>query len=174
MATMAAAATVAVTPAHATDDDSHLLAADPVVALADECKGVLAKYVEAERISHALYGEVCEATDGLLDEAVHAAERGSPQREAASQHWKEEFARQSAANGYSKAHASWSRVGRQLRTSLARLFGTHATTLHGVMAKLDMMSAVEREHEDAETIDGHDEWLAIVRADIERLAGDAS
>lgn len=39
LATMAAAATVAVVPAYA-------LTADPVIALAEKCKGVLAEYVE--------------------------------------------------------------------------------------------------------------------------------
>ena len=169
LATMAAAATVAVVPAYAADLSG--LTPDPVIALADECRSVLTEYVEAGRISHALYGEVCEVTDGLLDQVMQIAERDSSQREAVCQRWKEEFYHQSAATGYRNAHDAWSRVGRRPRKSLTRLFGTPATTLHGVIDKLDVMVAVDREYEDSDTIGGHDEWPALVRADIERLAG---
>ena len=54
---------------------------------------------------------------------------------------------------------------------MARLVDTHATTLHGVTAKIDVMEAIDREYDEPDTIDGHDEWLAVVRADIERIGG---
>ena len=169
IATMAAAATVAVVPANATDDTN--LTTDPVVALADECKGVLAEFVEAARTSHALYDETWAAAEDLYDQADRA--EGGPQYVALCRGWHEEFDRQSEANGYGKAHAEWDRVGRRLRSSVARLVGTHATTLRGAIGKLEVMSAVNREHDDPETIDGHDGWLPIVIADLERLGGAA-
>lgn len=173
IATMAAAATVVVVPANAADDVASLTT-DPVIALADECKGVLAEHVEAARIFHALYDETCAAAGSAFDQAKRAWESGSPEQEATRQHWIDEFRRQSAASGYDKASDVFNRIERQLRKSVARLVDTRATTLWGVIGKLDVMLAVDHEWEDAETIEGYDEWVAIVRADIERLAGGVS
>ena len=134
---------------------------------------MLAEYVEAKRISSALYGEVCEATDSLF-EAVRVAGLGNPKYEALRQRWLDEFTHQASVTGYGKAHEAVNRISRQLRKRVAQLVGTRATTIRGAMAKLEIMSAIDHECEEPGIYEEHDEWLSIVRADLERIAGGAS
>lgn len=160
IATMAAAATVAVTPAIA-------LTPDPVVALASKCKSLLAEYVETARISSTLYDEVNGETEYLFG-AMRAGDPGAHQR------FHDEFDRWSEATGYGAAHAALDRISRRLRKSVNHLVGTRATTIRGVMAKLEVMSGVDHECGLPDLFEAHDEWLAIVRADLERIAGGES
>ena len=167
IATMAAAATVAVTPAIA-------LTPDPVFALADGCKSLLAEYVEACSISSLLHREISEETDRLLGTVQQAAASGDSGYQKYCKRHRDEFDRLSKANGYGKAWDAGNRISRHLRKSVDQLTGTHATTIRGVMAKLEVMSAVDRECEEPAIYERHDEWLAIVRTDLEHIAGGVS
>ena len=88
--------------------------------------------------------------------------------------WLDEFTHQASVTGYGKAHEAVNRISRQLRKRVAQLVGTRATTIRGAMAKLEIMSAIDHECEEPGIYEEHDEWLSIVRADLERIAGGAS
>lgn len=140
-----------------------------LLTLYREFEDVLAEYVEADKRSSELYDTVCDATADLHD-LIPRTGFGSREHLSPYHRWIEEFDRQSQSTGYGKAHEAVGIMGERLRTIATRLLSTPPSTLHGVIIKLKVMSALERDYEDAEIIDGYDEWREIVVADLERLA----
>ncbi len=142
---------------------------DPVVALAAEFGELLAEAVEACRLRSTLYDEACRATRTSFRRHVEAQRKGSSDETALRRRWRKDFAQHAKANGYDNAFDEAEDTGRRLRKLVAQLVGTPATSPAGIITKLDTMITVEREYDAADLIDGHDEWLTVLQADIERL-----